>query len=116
MQIANAALLRCCVCCGMCTLILLVNQVYYYLHHHILLLRLALCNHQRQSHEGVVCKTLAAILTIEYSVIVQEPQKESGSYAFIAIAKRVILRHQIQQHCSFFLHTGIEFIAPKRLS
>ena len=56
----------------MCTLILLVNQVYHYLHHHILLLRLALCNHQCQSHEGVVCKALATILTVKDSIVIHD--------------------------------------------
>ena len=65
-------MLRCCVCCGMCTLILLVYQVHHHLYHHILLLRLALCNHQRQSHEGIVRKALATILTIKDSIVIHD--------------------------------------------
>ena len=92
----------------MCTLILLVNQVHHHLYHHILLLRLALCNHQRQSHEGIVCKALTAILTVKDSIVIQEPQEQRGSYAFVTIAKRVVLRILLLNDSSFSLPNSVE--------
>ena len=76
-------------------LVLLVNQVHHHLHHHVFLLCLAFCNHQCQSHEGVISQALRTILTLENTIVIQEPKKQRGSNALIAIAERVILCHQI---------------------
>ena len=96
-------------------LILLVNQIHHYLHHHILFLGTALCNHQRQGHEGVVGYALASVGTIEDMVVVEEPKEERGGNAFITVAERVVLRDEIEQHGGFLLHTWVEFLASKGL-
>ena len=97
-------------------LVSLVDQINHDFYHHILLLRLALSNHQRQGHEGVVSQSFRTVLTIQDAVVVQEPEEQRGSNTLVAIAKRVVLRHQIQQHSSLLLYAGIEFLTPKRLS
>ena len=54
-------------------LVPLIDKVYHNFNHHILLLCLALSNHQGQGNEGVVCKSLGAVLAIEDMVVVEEP-------------------------------------------
>ena len=96
-------------------LVPLVNQINHNFYHHILLFRLALGNHQSQGYKGVVCQSLGTVLTIEYTIIIEEPKEQRGSNTFVTIAERVVLGDEIKQHGSLLLHAGIEFVATKSL-
>ena len=63
--------------------ILLVNQIHHHLYHYVLLFRLALGNHQREGHEGVVGDALSAVFVIEDAVVIEEPEKQSGCDALL---------------------------------
>jgi len=127
-----------CLCIGKRLFVPLIDKIDYYFHHHILLLRLALGNHQRQSHKGVIGQTFRTICTVKDAVVVEEPKEQRGCNAFVgfafllrtsaiqsslialglssvAVTQRVVLGHQIQQHGCFLLHTGIKFFATEGL-
>ena len=96
-------------------MISLINQIYHYFHHHVFLFGFALGNHQREGNECVVGQPLGAVLTIEYAVVVEEPEEKRGSNALVAVAEGVVLCDEIKQHGGFFLHARIEFLASKGL-
>lgn len=93
----------------------LIDEIDHHLRHYVFLLRTALCNHQRKSHEGVVCYALGTVFTIEYAVVVHKPEEERGSDALVAVGKAVVLGYEVKQHSRLFLHTGIEFLATESL-
>lgn len=79
----------------------------HHLHHHIFFLGLALGDHQGQCDQGVVGYALAAILAVEDAVVVEEPQEQCGRNAFVAVAERMVLGDEIQQHGRFLFHARI---------
>ena len=93
----------------------MVDEVYHNLHHHVFLFRTALGNHQRECNKGIVSYTLATVSTIQYMIVVKEPQEQRSSNAFVAIAKGVVLCDEIEKHGSFLLNTGIKFLTTKGL-
>ena len=56
-------------------LVSLINQIHHHFHHHVLLLCFALCNHQSQGHEGVICQALGSVKAVEYAIVIQKPQE-----------------------------------------
>ena len=116
----------------------MVNQVYHDFHHHVLLLSAAFSYHQRQGHEGIICQTLAAVGSIENAIVVEEPEEERGGNALVgfafllrtsaiqasliafglssvAVAERMILRDEVEQHSSLLLYAGVKFLATEGL-
>ena len=64
----------------------MVNQVHHHLYHHIFLLGLALCNHESEHHEGIICKALGAVRAIEDAVAIEEPKEEGSCNTFGDVA------------------------------
>ena len=97
------------------TLVVFVDEVDHNFDHHVFLFGAALGNHQGQSNEGVVGNTFGAVGVVEDAVIVEKPQEQRGSNALVAVAERVVLSDQVEQHSGFLLDAGIEILAIKGL-
>ena len=77
------------------SIIVLIDQIDYHFDHHVLLIRAALGNHEREGHEGIVGDSFMSVRSIEDVVTIEEPEEKHGCNAFVAIAERVILYHEI---------------------
>lgn len=79
-------------------LIILVDQVNDNFDHGVLFFGTAFGNHQGEGDKGVVGDALGAVLIIKDAVAIEEPQKQSGSNAFVAVAEGMVLGNEIQEH------------------
>ena len=77
------------------SLIVFVDEVDDDFDHCVLFFGAAFGDHQGEGHEGVVGDALGAVLIVKDAVAVEEPQKQRGGNAFVAVAKGVVLGNEV---------------------
>ena len=80
------------------SLIVFVDEVDDDFDHCVLFFGAAFGDHQGEGHEGVVGDALGAVLIVKDAVAVEEPQKQRGGNAFVAVAAGVVFGDEIQEH------------------
>ena len=91
------------------------NEVHHHLHHRVFLLRAALGDEKGEGDEGAVVDALGVVGMVEDTVLVHEPKEERGSDALVAIAERVVLRHEVEKHGCLLLQRWVEVLTTEGL-
>ena len=66
-------------------LIFPVNQIHHYFNHGVHLFGMALCHHQRESHQGCIRYPLGAVRPVQDAVVLHESEEEGGGNTLVPI-------------------------------